>query len=191
MMRQMTGKNSREAFTLIELLLALTVSAVILGTLTMALHVSFEGWRHGQADQDLAMHLRSAMNRIVTELRYTHKLIQAGSGVLEFDTKLLVNTDDEVERIKYEVTSSGSQSTLVRSVDGGIPYVVAGTSSGEEIVKVVSFVTQGYKLQTGSLMTLTGGDLIDIATAVEVSIVLQDEDGKTLQSSSMAYLRNL
>lgn len=110
--------NGVKGVTLIETVLAMSLVALILSSLTVILSVSLKSWELSDEKDELVQNGRVAMDRIISDLRYAISFTQSSGGVLEFETKYLEDKEaekvkDDIEIIKYE--KSGS--SIYRSVD--------------------------------------------------------------------------
>ena len=106
-------KNNKKGVTLIELVLALALIAIILISLTSIFNISLKAWSASGKKTELVQNARIAMERMMSDLRYAVSISQFSDNVLEFDTRYLVNEDDSIETITYY--KSGA--SLYRAVD--------------------------------------------------------------------------
>ena len=132
---------------------------------------------------------RMAMFRMTSELRYAEKLVQLDDHVLEFKTRYLVDSDPQIETVKYEWIFY----QLYRSVDGSAPVDI--TFAQDTALKFT-----GYKIDaSGNLvpLDLAGGDTIDNAVAVGIDLTEAFQDSSLKFGSvyftfnSLAAMRNM
>ena len=174
---------NNKAFTLLEIILAVSLAAVIATTTAVMLNISFKGYQIGDANDELSMHARILLDRITRELRYATRIKQANSLHLEFDTTVLEDNDPEtVEIIKY--SHNIIEQKFERRVNGA-ESIVAG---GAEGIEVTAFQSQGKELFGGFSFQDTASPRAMIAASV--SITLEDSNGATFTAESMAAIRN-
>lgn len=154
-----------KGFTLVELVLALGLSALIIVPMSMAFQLSLGSWEDYDKSSEVLQHGRVALTRMCNELRHAVKLNLYGSGYFEFYTRTLIDSDYAPERIRYAINNS----LLERSVDGGSAAILAGSSTNN--IDVAELELTPYKRNTaGNLVELVyGTDEPDLACATLVS----------------------
>ena len=184
-------KSSKRAFTLIEAVMAATLTAVIFTVLTSVFKAGTKAMDSISKDNELAQHARVTMGRIVSELRYAERGTVFGNNVLQFSTRKLVDNDDDVETIQYGRSVSAGRQYIQRAIDGGAGAVVGGTLIGNvDPIDATLFRSTGYKRSAGILTALVAGDTADMAVAVEVGLEFQDNSGDALNLVSFVTFRN-
>ncbi|MBL7170470.1 MAG: prepilin-type N-terminal cleavage/methylation domain-containing protein [Candidatus Omnitrophica bacterium] len=173
MMIEKAEKRNR-GITLIEVILALALGALILASLTGILNISLKSWELSEESNELIQIGRVAMERIMSDIRYAVSLSTFSGGVLEFDTKYL-DEDDDVETIKYE--KSGSD--INRSVKENSNYGQANPIANY----VDSF---GITLLRANG---TSTPQANQAASVKIDLTLVSGD-ETFEITSTAHMRN-
>lgn len=180
-------KSHDGAVTLIELVLALALGALILASLTIVFKTGWQSWKENNEKSELIQHARVAMWRITDDLRYAQQLDELPasgySGNLQFTT---VNLFSDPAVIRYEVVESE-----LRRIAEEISSKIAGSSS--EGISVTAMDSTPFKLGvSGNLVALDAGagDVASDAIAVKVDLTLQDADGNSFTLGSTAKLRN-
>lgn len=176
-----------KGFTLLEATLGIAISALLLGSLVLVFKVGKSSWNVSNQQSELLQHARIAMTRLSSELRYATGLTQADMLVVEFTTKVLVDSDNSTtETIRYEVVGN----TIQRSVNAGTKQIVAGDSfAGRVIARFYSVVP--VKLDGGSnVVPLDILDPLSMAVGIRVAMSMQDPYSKTVVVSTMANFRD-
>ena len=177
-----------KSVTLVELLLALTLGAVLLAPVTLALQVGLKTWKETKESDELVQQMRIAMSRITMELKYATELIQADT-TLEFDTVYLLDGTPDTERIRYR--QSGNY--LYRSQESGPEFAIAGANESytKIPVDVISFTVVPLKSDGSSLGGMTiPPELLSDADAVQIFLTMADKDGDQLSLTNLVLLRN-
>ncbi len=78
-------------FTLIEVVLALTLSAVVLSIVYSAMHLSYRTSRKGEARMDRSQHIRTLVDRLVPVIHSAYPLVQQ----IEEDRVLLFSGESD------------------------------------------------------------------------------------------------
>jgi len=189
-------KNKCSGFTLLETVLALAIGALVVISLSNLFQVSLASWEQSMDRSELLQHTRVALQRITMELRYATELVDTRStpNTLTFNTVNLEDDDSGVEEISYYIDQPVEN--LHRSVDGGGGQFVAGNSSfwsgqpGDVNVVMLWVGPMKWDGAGGSLVYLNPWDPITDATAVEISMTLQDRDYSPITLTTMVTLRN-
>jgi len=110
---------SQAAFTLVEVLMSLAISALLLASLAMAFNASATSYRENQATVEAVNSARQALVRMTTQLR-------TGSGIAITDANSICAFDTAASQsISYEyssgddklyLNSGGTQKTLCQNV---------------------------------------------------------------------------
>lgn len=180
-------KSHDRAVTLIELILALALGALILASLTTVFRTGWQSWNEDNERSEFIQHARVAMWRITDDLRYAKSLDQLASGSsgnLQFTTKNLPDTG-AIRVIRYEVADSE-----LKRIEQGTSSKIAGSSSEGINVTALNSTPLKIDIDTGNLVALVGGDSPGDAIAVRVELTLQDADGDSFTVISTAKLRN-
>jgi len=180
--------RNKKGFTLIEVILALTLGALILASLTVIFEISSTNWRQINQKREIIQHARIAMIRLTDELRYTIRLNDSGSpNILEFYTRKLINDDWSPTWMKYELNTADN--LLYRTAGPYSPYPIAGSTT--EYISVTGFNYQPLKIDAGgNLVQLITTDPIDKAVAVNIGLTLSDIDGDTFTLETTVMFRN-
>ncbi len=183
-MKALRYKIGDKALTLIEAVLALTLGALVLASLTMVFKTGWQSWKEDSERSELIQHARVAMWRIMDDLRYAQAIDElptsGSSGSLQFTTENLLSGSGV---IRYELLSS----ELSRVVEG-VGSEIAGSPT--EGIYVTSLDSTLLKIESGDLVALDADNNPGDAVAVRVDLTLQDADGDSFILSSMAKLRN-
>jgi len=189
--------GSRCGLTLLEAIMAMAMGAMIFIPLFMAFGVAIKTWDEHILREELCQQARIAMDRIVSELRDTVRLVgddvdDLDLNVLEFYTRNVALDGWEAEIIKYEYNDleTPGNNILYRSQDGGTLYPIAG-SDGNPMIGVSAFSYNPYKVEGGIFKDLETGDPISAADGVLVSLSLATGDGmKEISLSSRVEFKN-
>lgn len=186
------GKNPKsicgsKGFSLLEVLLAVGISALIMGSLTMIFKVTKQSWNRNNTQSELLQHARVAISRLGAELRYTTNLVQADTSAIVFDTKVLVDSDNTTtETIRYEIAAFVLQR---RAGVAGTPYVVAGDPVIGGVVAQLFYV-QPMKLDaSNNVVPLVAGDPLSIAVALDVQLRMRKGNENMVDVRTLAKFR--
>src|SRR5262245_35586852 len=109
------GRNRRRGVGLVELLVALSISAALLTSVAVALDASFKAYSINQQQAQLMQRARLAMNRIVAQIRSTESHAPYTEALYDsFSTG-------------HVVTDVGIQMMLDDTNTDGIAFYQAGT----------------------------------------------------------------
>lgn len=190
--------KNKAGMSLVEAVLALSLGAVVLTTLTAVFTTSLHSWDENNDRDVLISHAQAAMNRMVYELRYATALNDVANGdptQIDFDTTNLLDDDSGVENVVYQMWLS--QSEIHRLVSGDVTQSLdqplAGYVDPAHNITVSGFSVTALKLDgaTGDLVDL-GGSPLSSAVAVEISLTLMNpDDGDSVTLTSVARMRNL
>jgi type II secretory pathway component PulJ len=140
--------NHTPGVTLVEVVLSLALGALILGSTGLIFKHGLDSWRFYNEHGELIQNSRLAIRRLLEELKYAESIHNSSIDIIEFDTVNLVDSDSEVERIRYNLLSG----TLYRSVWQldteniyGASYIVAHAVSSFR----TSFPAPGSQIQDG------------------------------------------
>lgn len=176
--------------------MAMTLGTVMLIPMAISLKSTLQEWgEHGERNE-LIQHARLAMMKMTRELKYAEVLLQATSAThsyLEFTTTYLVDADAGTENVLY-YRLNGNE-VLYRQVDGGSAYMVAGipntmtntvTFAKVDSLEIIPLKDDG----SGNLIVL-GASPLSAAIAVQLNLVMSDEDGQAVAVSSLVKMRNV
>ncbi len=185
-MKNSWPKNKVGGFTLVEAALSLAIGALVMMSLTTAFKVTRQSWKNTTAQSELYQHARIAMSRLSSELRFATLLTIATGGVIQFDTKVLLDDDSgTTEVIRYEILSNVMQ----RSVGAaGTKYQIAGDSAAGISVVSAAFVPM-KRNAGGVLIPLVAGDPLSMAVAVEVTLTMNNAIPQSVDVKTLAYFR--
>jgi hypothetical protein len=179
--------NNKIGVTLVEAALALALGGLVIVSSMKVFNIAMINWRQNNERTIMIQHIREAMDRMMSALRYADVLLQADSALnsnLEFTTKNLDTPDPTV----YFRRMNGYDE-LSMSHDSTNFYMLAGVPGSSPVVQ--SMTVTPLKLGSGnSVIPLTGGDPLSLAVAVRVDLTMADADGESLTIASMAKLRN-
>lgn len=181
----------REGFTLVECVLVMVLSTMILASFWTIFKVVQSNWSLQTTRGDALHEGQRTLYRMTSELKYAGKILQLSDTVVGFETRYLVDSDDEVEVIKYELSSS----KLYRSVDDpGLGDMMTQLNSWSG-----AFAFKGYKFKAPDVLTelnYGSGDLPNDAIAIEIrhTISLYDHffssTAEIMNFNSLVWLRN-
>ena len=184
-------RHNRQGLTLLETLLAITLSVTILLPLMMSLRIGVKSWKENTRTSELLQHARVAMHRITSELRYATEVLQAEStthSYLRFTTAYTEDDDADLETIEFYRLNGNP--VLYRRISHPIGHPVAGIVFDD--IAVDAFEITPMKVVGGNnLVALGGSDTIDMTEAVDLELTMKNVvSGKTVTVSSLATLRN-
>jgi prepilin-type N-terminal cleavage/methylation domain-containing protein len=136
-MRQ-SNRHRRRGVGLIELLVALVISAALLTAVGVAMDASFKAYGVDESQSQLMERARLAMNRMLTYIRSTNQHLP----------------DDDASQTKFQsglITQASSIRMMIDSVNG-IIFRQSGTT-----LQAVSFTISGSTLTEGKSRTLLQG----------------------------------
>lgn len=129
--RRQSARGNRSGFTLIEVILAVTITALLLAAIATAMHASLMSYTENEKAAAVTQTSRSVINRLVRDVRTAQAVDSTdtsltiippdnGSGITE------IQYDFSGGQLLYRVTRNGQQSThvLIEAPDqGGGPGV--------------------------------------------------------------------
>ena len=173
-------------FSLLETVLAISLSAVIMASLTMVFKVTKQSWNSNTRKSELLQHVRLALARMSLDMRYATNLVTATTGTILFDTTVLVDNDETTtEQISYFISGNA----LMRSIGAaGTPYDVAGENTSGGVV--FSFpVVQPVKLDAlGNVIPLDVADPLSMAIGLDIQMRVQ-RDTDTMDVRTLVNFR--
>ena len=186
-------RTRRGGYSLIEVVLALALGALVLSSLTACFVVSRRQWKKVQYQSQILQHLRIALDRICTELRYADTLTSVGTSVLGFTTTNLINDTPDIETIQY--SRDMATMSILRNVSTvpGAWEILAGTPTlnTPEVVYVGAMNTSAYKLDASNyLVPLDVADPLSLAVAVKLRVEVAGTEGESLNIETLVKLRN-
>ena len=154
--------RSCQGLSLLETILALSLSALFLVPLLMGFNLAIGNLNEDTNQRELFQHATTAMNRITSELKYAVAFgDRSNPYVLEFYTRTLLDDDWETEKIKYWLKTDGSGSYgIMRKVDDGPEQVIAGSPTSN----IIDATAEGgllaiyYKVEDPSIIQLADTD---------------------------------
>jgi len=163
--------RAKAAFTLVEMVLAIAIIAIIMLSVAQALDVALQSWQVEENKNELLQHGRVAVERMLTELRYANRVNNATTSALQFEAENFTDTDSGNETYWYRLMNDTSNNqVLMRSFkDDG-----AGVFTDTTIAEYASAFSASYD----------GTDEI-----VTVSLTLT-RNSQTITLGGKAYLRN-
>lgn len=127
----MQPRITASGFSLVEVLLAITLVALLLLSVGVALQASFDSYRENEKIAAVTQAARSALGRMTREMRNAEALSADSTSV----TILPPGGDDSPDQIRYEL-SDGTLYYRLTEDSTETEYVLLGGSSG---VSVTSF----------------------------------------------------
>lgn len=186
-------KNKKRGVTLIELVMALLLGAVIMVPLSMGFSFGLKSWNSNKIKSELIQHARVAMYRMTSELRYAESIVDKRSinNELEFATTHLIDADDGIENIIYRVESVPF--LLVRKVmEDSIEISdveVAGTNFGYIPVRVTNFTAKPMRIDSSGVLVENVLKPIEDTVAVQIDLTLECKN-ESITVTSLAKMRN-
>src|SRR4051812_16727159 len=119
----------RRGVGLIELLLALSISALLLTATAVAVDASFKAYANNQEESSLLQQSRMALNRVITSIRTSDTHAPIGAAQLVDFKEGMMATDNGIGMIQEDGTDivyrhDAAKKQLIASVKGKA-YVVA------------------------------------------------------------------
>lgn len=154
----MLPSANTSGFTLIELIMVTIILGIMVSVSYDILKSSLDVWRKAGVKGELWQEARIAMHRITEEVRYATGILNNTTGLLEFNTTCLLDTDSGTEKIKYN--KSGTD--LYRYEDttgsyGGGYLFVSNVSDFQPSIEG-NLVVINLTLQSGAdIVNLRGG----------------------------------
>jgi prepilin-type N-terminal cleavage/methylation domain-containing protein len=175
-------KSDHKGFTLVELILAFAVLAIVVATVSLVIRTTGSTYRSVTTDINLQYESQLAMSQLQEYLIDCNGQIAVTTGG---DRLYLFNKTGDTAYKAYEF-----------SFDGGVLYLSVKTMSDEAFLDdAAKFVFTGDREPMSSFLTgfsaAVTGDRTDAARAVSVSIGLTYEaGGETYQVEQVVALRN-
>ncbi len=116
--RRQSARRNRSGFTLIEVMLAVTITALLLAAIATAMHASLMSYTVNEKAAAVTQTSRSVINRLVRDVRTADAILSTansltiippidGSGITE------IQYDFSGGELLYRVTKNGTPSTYV------------------------------------------------------------------------------
>lgn len=163
----------KHGLTLVEVILALALVALVLSSASIALKLGLDSWSFQNEQTELAQNARMVTRRLLGELKYAQDIVSSGDNLIEFDTTNLVDSDSEVERIKYNLSAG----TLYRSVWN--MDTEGGYGTAYEVASLINTFSTTFPA--------TGTVAADGLVEVNIELV---NGGKTLTLRGKSHMRN-
>lgn len=163
------GGGDERGFTLVELLVTMTVLMLVTGALLSALDSATRTERRASTRIDDEQAVRLVLAQLTRDVR--------GAAGVRPETTLPDQLDlDEVggAHVRWSYDSAGARQTLTRSTVSGSGQATAGVSAGGLANTAGSVAPLSLLGRTGDLATLAGGtaaDAVRCAVAVQVQVV--------------------
>lgn len=180
-------KISKKGFTLLECILAITISALVIASLSVAFKVSMKSWKTLSLRNEAVEQARMAIDKMARELRYADQLIACSWNNLEFQTQYLVDSDEESENIAYK--SCNEMGHLCRSEGQGMSQQIAGSySMGHVILEPTAYsVDPMGNLNEISMPPYTNAG----AVKLQLTIHFNDPEMQDIIVTTLVALRNV
>jgi len=181
-------RENEAGFSLVEVVLALSIGALIMSSLVIGFTISLESGSKNYAASEAIQHGRVAMARILADLHHTAKVKEKPTEVFEIFTRQLVDDDWAPEVVRYEF--SAANAIVLRSVDGGPADEIAGSPT--ENIRITEFNVALLKYNAGKTgyEDFIETDTLDKAVAAKVTIRLQDRYNRPFLFISTAHFEN-
>ena len=173
-------RRNPSGFTLIEVLLAVTITALLLAAIATAMHASLMSYTENEKSASVTQTARSVINRLVRDVR-TAQAVNSGDNLL-----VIIPPDDGsgVTEIHYEFSEG---QLLYRTISGGPMTTYVLIDSPEEADRSSAGVTSFDVLrEIGQVWD--GNDWVDCTKSVTVRLVL-DVDGQPFGVTATAAPR--
>ncbi len=188
--RRKGGDRTLTGFTLIETILALSLGALVITSLSLMFEVSIKSWQTNSDKGELMQHARLAMRDITDDYQYAAKLITP----LEFYTlyriyygRMGAESGLPFEYEKIEYAHDEDNDTLSKTFVDDIVVDIAGDV--EKGIRVTGFdIVPLARDSFGDLVPVSGG-AIDTAIAVRAYLTLSSARNSVSLNSTI-LLRN-
>jgi len=186
--------NKRKAFTLLETVLAMSVGALLLAALLGTIFTCLRTWSAYEKENEAILQANLAMQRMVTDLRYTKNLINYDrASPLSYFFVINTRGADFIGDALIEYEVNALRDTVTRSVSdtfgGGLP-VVNTIYFSEDYEIHMFFVPLKPQADPTILTDLTLADSFSDAIALRIYLVVQFGGGKEYRSETTVKFRN-
>jgi len=127
--------HNQRGFTLIEALLAITLTGLLMAGLFGLLSTSLKSWQQGRSGLEVQQTVRTAVDFMARDIAFAQKVVISPNGsTLTIETQKYVDiskTPNKVDTIIYSVDTSTAPWKLYRTLPGGTPQPMTGESSNQ------------------------------------------------------------
>ena len=185
-MFKLTQNGNNRGFSLLEVVMAVAIGALLMVSLTTVFQVNKQNWNVNNRRSEMLQHARVAMSRLSTELRYATNLVQADSSTIVFETtELLDMNNSTTETIRYENGGFNIQ----RSVDGGTRQIIAGDEKSTGIQARFSSIVPVKLDVSNNVVPLDVSDPLSTAIGLQFTMTIQDSSAQQLSVTTMVKFR--
>lgn len=180
----------KKGFTLIEILVAMAITAIIVLIVNNFLITGFRSASFNQELEDAVENARKAMDTMIVEIRGMNNL-QQGNPILQISTSTLIfysdiNKDGLIERVKYYISGNDLKRDFVKP-----PY-----SSSPTTTAVLASYLNNYSDPVFNYYDSNGATTTDINNITLINILLKidvnpERSPKTYNIQSDIQIRNL
>jgi type II secretory pathway pseudopilin PulG len=164
----MTGHE--KGFTLIEIVIALTLFIIILGGVSAILFSGLDSWTHGEEQIDVVQNMRIGLDKMVREIREAVDITSSGDTYIQFTVPIVddnsLDFTGSVKSMGYQYDSADQE--LERKVVGSTPQPVASR------IKNITFSYSGTPTKI-----------------VNITMVGVSKDGQEITMESKVLLRSV
>ena len=182
--------RNKTGFTMVEVVLAIALGAVILTSLSMMFNVSIKGWRANEAQSELMQHARIALTNITRDLRHLLWFENVDADTCEFYAENFLGSSPEILLVRYHYDSANN--ILSRFYDKGtssIDSVIAGDVLEDIRVDTVNFIPL-KRNNSDELVEILGTDPLHCALAMRVNCTIRDNENNSIVVGTTVLLRN-
>lgn len=163
-MKSSRGRAGRRGFTMIEMVIALTAAAILLGTVAPFFRINLKAYMAVRFAKDSLQAARIGFNRMVSEMRrvqHVNDFNSASSTSLDFD---YLRVDGTLASARFYYDENEGQ---VRRSSGGVT---------SRLIEGVSDFSFSYYKADGTKFTPTSSNLTDIWRVRIKTVIGPDED---------------
>ncbi|MBI3989666.1 MAG: prepilin-type N-terminal cleavage/methylation domain-containing protein [candidate division NC10 bacterium] len=133
-------RSSSRGFTLIEILVAAAISALITVTIYMMFETNQSTFNKGEADTDLQQNARVAMDRLIRELRMAGSQVPTGTTPSQIVPMVLANQTE----VRFLADLDNASTSLITWANPGATSITVTSASGF-FVNDSFYITDGAK----------------------------------------------
>lgn len=163
----MLYKKHKKGFTIIELLLALAISAMLLAAVAFAFQSSIVNYSENEDIFKTINSARQALCRITTQLR-TANMVYADANTPNAPSNQCIFQTSDLENVKYDFRSADKKLYLVT---GGNEYVLCENVTAMTFTNSETFIDEENYIRVRSVqisMTVQNGDVKNTISAASV-----------------------
>lgn len=157
----MDGSRSEKGMTLVEVMVALLIFSIVLGTVYTLYLQGVITWRHGESKLEVQDHLRLAMDRMSRELRTALYLDNNNLNQNNELTFFIVDKNGNPARVRYYLRGTqllrewqGTSNPLASNITGlNLSYLPAGVPLNKESLVSIALTGETEDGKTLALHT--------------------------------------